>query len=144
MIYNRWDDRISMTYQLDTWQYVCIEDDYHSIWFEFGKRETFEGKDLCFSNDPYVYEWEEPPFVVNNNCYGPSFDPLWDQRYNPQGPEADTPAPYDFWECHNEGYRVDLHVVDNADANEYYFKPRHIREPYMWVQVDFHRVKDYF
>jgi len=26
----------------------------------------------------------------------------------------------------------------------YYGKARKIREPYMWVQVDFHRVKDYF
>jgi hypothetical protein len=46
-------------------------------------------------------------------------------------------------------------VFDNADANEHYLPDgsdpdvpqrnwRKLREPYMWVQVDFHRVKDYF
>lgn len=122
-----------MTYNLDTWQYACIEDDYLSLFFEFGKRETLEGKDLCFSNEAYISEWYDPPFVVNNNCYGPA------------GPGASAEEPgFDYWECHTEGYRVDLHVFDNEDANEYYGKWRKIREPYMWVQVDFHRVKDYF
>ena len=133
MIYNRYEETISMTYNLDTWQYACIEDDYLSIFFEFGKRETFEGKDLCFSNEAYIEEWYDPPFVVNNNCYGP----------DGFGYSAMRPG-FDYWECHTEGYRVDLHVLDNEEANEYYGKVRKIREPYMWVQVDFHRVKDYF
>lgn len=138
-IYNRWEPAVSMTYNLDDWQYACIEDDFHSIFFSFGKREFFEGKDLCFANEEYISEEYEPPFVVNNNCYGPSWDPkvMW----NAGSAYAD---PHDFWECHTIGYRVDLHILDHAEANEYYLKPRTIREPSMWVQIDFHRVKDYF
>jgi hypothetical protein len=122
MIYNRFEPLISMTYNLDTWQYACIEDDFVSLFFEFGKRETFEGKDLCFSNEEYIPEWYDPPFVVNNNCYGP----------DGMGVSADQPG-FDYWECHTEGYRVDLHILDNEEANEYYGKYRKIREPYMWV-----------
>jgi len=133
MLYNRYEPDISMTYNLDTWQYACIEDDYLSIFFEFGKRETLEGKDLCFSNEAYISEYMDPPFVVNNNCYGP----------NGPGFSAEEPG-YDYWECHTEGYRVDLHVFDNEEANAYYGITPKLREPYMWVQVDFHRVKDYF
>lgn len=135
-----------MTYNLDTWQYACIEDDFFSIFFEFGKRETFEGKDLCFANEDYLSEHYDPPFVVNNNCYGPQHDPLWVEDSwvgKARGLPADAPG-FDYWECHTEGYRVDLHVIDSAEANEYYMKVPKIREPYMWVQVDFHRVKDYF
>lgn len=130
-IYNYYEESISMTYNLDTWQYACIEDDYLSIFMEFGKREMFEGRDLCFSNEEYIEDWNEPPFVVNNNCYGPD------------GPGVNLPG-WDYWECHTQGYRIDLHVLDNVQANEYYGKVLYLREPYMWVQVDFHRVKDYF
>jgi hypothetical protein len=153
-IFNRYEESISMTYNLDTWQYSCIEDDFLSIFFGFGKREFFESKDLCFANEEYVPENLDPPFVVNNNCYGPRWDE-WPQ------PPSDKPAspewgnPHDYWECHTKGYRVDLHVLDNPDANELWLPDgsedgvekrnwRKLREPYMWVQVDFHRVKDYF
>jgi hypothetical protein len=51
---------------------------------------------------------------------------------------------WDYWACHTEGYRVDLHVLDNPTVNEWYQKAPTIREPYMWVQLGFHRVKDYF
>jgi hypothetical protein len=51
---------------------------------------------------------------------------------------------WSYWTCHDLGYRVDLHVIDNADANLFYDKTAKIREDSMWVQVGFHRVKDYF
>lgn len=159
-----------MTYNLDTWQYACIEDDYVSIYFGFGKREFFESKDLCFSNEDYIGEPEEPPFVVNNNCYGPWVDDnrFYEEFYGEIGttvsgrpennPRRDPfnmfhePSynnPFDdpdwsYWTCHDLGYRVDLHVIDNADANLFYDKTAKIREDSMWVQVGFHRVKDYF
>jgi len=155
-IYNRYEEAVSMTYNLDTWQYACLEDDFLSIFFEFGKREFFEGKDLCFANEAYVPANYDPPFVVNNNCYGPSWDDYWPTE---QAASPEWGNPFDYWECHTKGYRVDLHVLDNPDANEYWLpdgtdptdpyypqKRNHrlLREPYMWVQVDFQRVKDYF
>jgi hypothetical protein len=135
MIYNRYEPDVSMTYNLDTWQYACIEDDFLSIFFEFGKRETFEGKDLCFANEEYLDAMFDPPFVVNNNCYGPDHDPQWnpDTRHDShRGDDISAPG-FNYWECHHHGYRVDLHVIDNEEANEYYNKVRRIREPYMWV-----------
>lgn len=167
-IYNRYEEVVSMTYNLDTWQYSCIEDDYFSIFFEFGKREFFEGKDLCFANEDYVPENIDPPFVVNNNCYGPASDDWEDwpfeqrnTRWRAREASPETGNPWNYWDCHTEGYRVDLRVVDNPDANEYWLpdgcdestgecdpdaKENHrtLREPYMWVQIDFQRVKDYF
>ena len=53
-IRNRWESSVSMEYNLDDWQYACIEDDFLSIFFGFSKREFFESKDLCFSNEDYI------------------------------------------------------------------------------------------
>lgn len=67
-IYNAEDDKISMTYNLRTYQYACIPDDKINIIFEFAKKEFFEGKDMCFDNKPYLGSTDQP-FVVNNNCF---------------------------------------------------------------------------
>jgi hypothetical protein len=126
-----------MTYNLDTWQYACIEDDFFSIYFGFGKREFFESKDLCFSNEDYIAAEDEPPFYVNNHCYGPwndenRADGYWDHGEN-MFHEPAFPGTWDYWNCHDKGYRVDLHVVDNYDANVYFGLAGKIREDYMWV-----------
>jgi hypothetical protein len=67
-ITDRLNSQISMTYNLRTYQYACIQDDNVHIIFEFAKKEFFEGKDMCFDNKPYIAD-NDLPFVVNNNCY---------------------------------------------------------------------------
>lgn len=102
-IRNRWESTVSMEYNLDDWQYACIEDDFLSIYFGFAKREFFESKDLCFSNEAYIDQYDEPPFVVNNNCYGPSYDSFrnhahdHDLWYDPENAESYADENNFYW-----------------------------------------------
>ena len=72
-LWNRYEPDVSMEYDLRPYQYACLVDDTLQIIYEFGKKEYFEGKDLCIDNRPYFPESSHPPYFVSNNCYtGPA------------------------------------------------------------------------
>jgi len=50
-LYDRARPEVSMTYNLLDYMYACLEDDQLQVLFEFGKRDFFEGKELCFDNN---------------------------------------------------------------------------------------------
>ena len=89
-------------------------------------RDFWEGADMCFDNSPYVdaddkYAAPDFPFVVDNNCYETS-----------------------FWDCHTQGYKLKVHVLDHEIANLLAGKAWPIRLPKMYVRVGFDNIFDYF
>lgn len=48
--------QVSMTYNLLDYMYSCLENDNLKVVYEFGKREFFEGKELCFDNNFGVFK----------------------------------------------------------------------------------------
>jgi len=117
---------VSESYDLRTYQYACIEDDNIEIIFLFGMRDFWEGADMCFDNSPYLdltnqYAAPDFPFVVDNNCYESS-----------------------WYDCHTDGYKLKVHVLDHEDANTRAGLAWPIRLPKMYVKVTFDRIYDYF
>ena len=51
-------DIIWYTYNLRTWQYACLEDDFLNIFFLFGRTEVWEGDSLCYNNTAYMEDPE--------------------------------------------------------------------------------------
>jgi len=89
-------------------------------------RDFWEGADMCFDNSPYLdaddkYAAPDFPFVVDNNCYESS-----------------------FWDCHLQGYKLKVHVLDHELANTLAGKAWPIRLPKMYVKVAFDSIFDYF
>ena len=81
---------------------------------------------MCFDNSPYLesddrYAAPDFPFVVDNNCYESS-----------------------FWDCHVQGYKLKVHVLDHELANTLAGKAWPIRLPKMYVKVAFDSIFDYF
>ena len=105
-----------MTYNLKDHQYACLEDDFLHIIFEFGKRDYWEGKDLCFDNNYALtlndYKGQDVPFTVHNNCwtYSPE-DKL--KKLVGNTVEGD---PF-FFTCHDSGYKLMLRVDDLKESN---------------------------
>ena len=54
------------------------------------------------------------PFVVNNNCYGQD------------GGGPNLPG-FNFFDCHDEGYKVTIKVDDHLDNNLAWDRPLPIR-----------------
>ena len=125
-LYDRYRPLVSMTYILETWQYACLEDHYLNVLYLFAKKEFWEGKELCFDNREYLDD-DDPPFTVHNNCF------------------ATGSSAAGFLECHTQGYKLELRVVDDGpEAAEAEGRPWPIRLPKMYVKVSFHTVQDYF
>jgi hypothetical protein len=100
-------------------------------------RDFWEGADMCFDNSPYLgsddkYAAPDFPFVVDNNCYETN-----------------------FWDCHTQGYKLKVHVLDHELANTVNNTQNDqiavedgpqwpMRLPKMYVKVAFQGIFDYF
>ena len=89
-------------------------------------RDFFERADMCFDNSPYMSQWIDPPFVVNNNCH------------------AKTESGTNYFDCHTTGYKVRVRVIDHYEMNVAGNYAWPIRLPSMYVKVTLDHVKDYF
>lgn len=85
----------------------CFVDDDLTVYFDYDKRETIEGHDICFHHDKYikerqngqvVYSEDEIPFVHMNICKI-SFDK----------------APC---KCHEYAYQMKLRIRDIIDGKK--------------------------
>lgn len=125
---------VSMTYNLLDYMYACLENDNLKVVYEFGKREFFEGKELCFDNNFASYEDDyrgsDFPYTIHNNCYAYDYNeyddgfPKWVSNYllpqdmmkNVAGQALDRPF---FFNCHQKGYIADLIVRDLKESNDF-------------------------
>ena len=86
----------------------CLVKDEVSVYFDFDKRETIEGHDVCFNHERYiktresdgksVYTEDEIPHVPINICKI-SFE--------------EAPC-----ECHEFAYQLKFHVIDDEENDQ--------------------------
>lgn len=145
---------VSMTYNLLDYMYACLENDNLKVVYEFGKREFFEGKELCFDNNFAAYKndyrGDDFPYTIHNNCYAYKYNldnsgqPKWVSNYLlPEDVTQSLTSPF-FFNCHQKGYIMDLIIRDLKESNQFENIHWPMRVPTMYVQLDFKNVVDYF
>lgn len=107
------------------------------MFYEFGKRDYFEGIDLCFDNNYYTQTLQESskgdyyPFTVHSNCF--SYD-----ENDPEKKEVITiEGKPKFFTCKDSGYKLELKVEDFKLSNEYAKIKWPMRLPAMFLAVQF-------
>jgi len=122
-------------------KWACLEADRLRLYAGFGKRDAFDGYEVCFDNRQYgtggldgksaqKTAWDTP-FTVFKNCFA----------------AAGEPNKPDFEACLHAGYVIGLEVQDvkreGADAGKDGYKFP-VRKPAMFAEVEFTAANSFF